>query len=191
MSLLYSRKSIRRLGNLQIDWNLRVSYIRKGYAIGTYSICKDGKHCIYLDYDSFRIEWLLDELRGIRNKYMLSDFYIFCSSDKKKYHAVCFDKVNAKLYNLIIEESNVDALFKYNHLFDYENSRVLRFSGKGEVPMPEFFGVLKSKYHKRIKSFAHINFYKSVFQINDKLINYSNHDSSEGLNIISYATRRV
>lgn len=196
MTIIYQRKSNKRLLNIQIDFLFRVSYAKKGWAIGTYSICKDGRHIIYLDYDNFRFEWLIEELKFLRDKYKLSDFYIFRSSGnagKYKHHAVCFDKVTAKIYNNIVQDTNSDMLFKNNGMFDLENARVLRFSGKvnSNIAMPYLYGTLRSKYHKKQKSSAHINFYKSVFKITDGVINESGLDGSDGLRVISYATKNI
>jgi len=195
--VIFERKTNNRFFDFQIDFLFRISKIKKGFAIGTYSICNDGKHIIYLDYDNFRFEWLIDELNYLRQRYKLSNFYIFRSSKvgggKYKHHCVCFDKVTARVYNEIVMESNADMLFKNNGFFDFENARVLRFSSKtkSSIGMPYYHGFLESKYNNKQKSRGHINFYRKMFDIPEEHINLKNIDNSEGLRIISYATRNI
>ena len=63
-----------RLFNFSLELKFSLTHNRTAMAIGTYSICNDGKHVIYLDYDKFRIEWLKDELRYLQKEYNLSSF---------------------------------------------------------------------------------------------------------------------
>lgn len=191
--IIYENTKLKRFGNFMINFSFRLSHLKTGVAVGTYSICSDGKHIIYLDYDNFREEWLLDELRYLRDKYKLSNFYILSSSlqDKKyKFHAVCFDKVNARLYNEIVLKSNADMLFKKNNFFDNENARVLRFSGKNKssIKMPKYYGFLKSKFHQRKKSLGHINFYRKMFNM---CITNINHDNKDDIQVIRYTTQNI
>jgi hypothetical protein len=191
--IIYEKKSNRRIFNFQIDFSLRLNHIKKGFALGTYSICKDGKHVIYLDYDNFRIEWLIDELEHFIDKYELSSFYIFSSSHKdgrNNYHVVCFDKVTPEQYNDLVRESNADSLFKNNDMFDLKNSRVLRFSGKtkSSIDSPMFFKKIESNYNYKEKSTAHIRFYQKIFNVD---IDDYNGDGNEEINIISYATANL
>jgi len=175
----------------------RVTKVKKGFAIGTYSICQDGKHVIYLDYDNFRFEWLLDEIKYLKERFKLGNFYILRSSKigggKYKHHVVCFDKVSARVYNEIVMESNADMLFKNNGFFDLENARVLRFSGKtkSNIGVPRYHGYVNSKHQHRPKSRGHIEFYKKMFNIPDDNLKQKNIDKSEGLRIISYATQNI
>ena len=166
--------------------------IRKdlSYACGTYSICGDGNHVVYMDYDNFREEWLIDELNHLIRRYRLSHFYIFTSSQKssrKKFHAVCFDKLSARQYNDLIMSSNADVLFRNNSFFDLQNARVLRFSVKtaSQINRPRFHKIILSPHHKRKKSYAHILFYKRMFgiEIDDK-----NHDERKDIGLLKYAT---
>jgi hypothetical protein len=195
--MIFNKKSNTRIGDFQIDFLFRVSKVKKGFAIGTYSICDDGKHVIYLDYDNFRFEWLLDELRMLRDKYKLSTFYVFRSSKddvgKYKHHVVCFDKINARLYNEIVLSSNADVLFKNNGFFDLENSRVLRFSKKqsSDIGKPYFLCTVSSGYNKYNKSQSHINFYQKMFDINEKFVNRLKQDDSKQVRIIRYLTKNI
>lgn len=195
--IIYEKKSHNRFFDIQLDFVFKISRIKKGFAIGTYSICQDGKHIIYLDYDNFRFEWLLGELKHLKEKFKLSNFYIFRSSqvgnNLYKHHAVCFDKISARVYNQIVMESNADMLFKHNGFFDLENARVLRFSGKSKsrIGMPYYHGFISSKYQSKSKSNGHMEFYKKMFDIPKKHFNYKNVDKSERIQIISYATQNI
>lgn len=195
MTVIYQKNKTTRFFNLVVNFNLKFSWLKSGVAVGTYSICEDGKHIIYLDYDNFRYEWLKDELKHLKEKYKLSNFYILRSSKSEtghfKHHAVCFDKVTAREYNEIVMESNADMLFKKNNFFDLENSRVLRFSAKSksQIQMPYYHSRIRSKHCKRKKSLAHIGFYNRMFGI--KNINRKNHDGKTGIGIIQYTTQNL
>jgi hypothetical protein len=188
-------KSSKSLFDIQLDYSISLKRKKTGFAFGTYSICNDGKHVIYLDYDSFRFEWLLGELRYLIKKFKLSHFYILRSSQyeigKYKHHAVCFDKVDGKLYDAIVRESNADMLFKNNMFYDLENSRVLRFSAKSNssIARPYYYAKLVSKFHQRKKSLAHILFYERMFNV--KWIDKINHDGNKEVDIISYQTQNI
>lgn len=181
-----------RIGNLIIQFSFKIDWIKKGFAVGTYSICKDGKHCIFLDYDNFRYEWMVSELKHLQKKYKLSHFYVFKSSEFN-HHAVCFDKVNARIYNDIVQDSNCDVLFRNNGFFDLENARVLRFTAKTKSlkNMPYFYKIIKSKIDFYPKSSPHINFFRVIYGIDNKLINYKYQDHEVGLRMISYATKNI
>lgn len=191
--LIYEKKSNRRFFNFQLDFSMRLTKVKKGFSLGTYSICEDGKHVIYLDYDNFRFEWMKSELECLQNKYLLSPFYILESSNREgigHYHAVCFDKISAQMYNNIIQNSNADVLFKNNDVFDLKNSRVLRFSAKTESPIqsPKFLCKLDSEFNFFEKSTPHINFYEKIFNFQ---IDRSNEDYMNNMNIISYITKNL
>lgn len=195
MSVIFEKTTMKRYFDFVINFSFKLSKLSTGFAVGTYSICKDGSHVLYFDYDNFRFEWLLDELRHLRDKYKLSNLYIFRSSHKSigkyKHHVVCFDKCSAREYNDIILSSNADMLFKKNSFFDLENSRVLRFSGKSksQIGMPVYYGAIKSKYNKRNKSTAHIDFYERMFKF--KVINRKKEDKQDDIKIISYSTQHI
>lgn len=176
---------------IDLGFTFRLEKKDFSYAIGTYSLCSDGKHCVYLDYDNFREEWLTSEIKFLIEKYKLSDFYIFISSsnlDKVKFHAICFDKLTARYYNDIVMESNADMLFRNNSFFDLQNARVLRFSAKTEsqINRPKFHKLIKSPYNLKQKSLSHITFYEKMFDI--KIRNKSNNDNINDIGIIKYAT---
>lgn len=155
-----------RIGRLEFFYNFALRWRRGVYTIGIYDICKDGKHILFLDYDTFRWDWLIDELKFLQNKYKLSDFYIFESS-AGSYHAVCFDKLPNYELHLILRETNVDESF-YNAVhFDY-GSRVLRLFPKGKKAPPRFVKCLESRYNRREKSLDHIETFELNYGIRVK-----------------------
>jgi hypothetical protein len=186
-----------RILDYQVDITIRLTKYKHGFAVGTYSLCGDGKHVIYLDYDNFRFEWLLQEIKELIEKHKLSNFYVLRSSvagkGKYKHHAVCFDKVSARHYHEIVNESNADIHFRNNGFFDLENARVLRCSGKSNscIDAPKFYAVISSQYALKQKSMAHILFYKNMFAIPDTYIDYARADDSTAVNILSYATKNI
>lgn len=176
-----------RIGRFELGYSIRCT-IRKGaYTVGIYDLCKDGKHVIFLDYDTFRWEWLIDELAYLQDKYLLSDFYIF-SSSLDSYHAVCFDKlVNCELQD-VLRETNIDESFFNSVRFDY-GARVLRLFPKGKISAPKFSNVIISKHNTRQKSLDHIKAFELHYGI--KNINKRNAVELGKTYFIQYYTERT
>jgi len=179
------------LFGIDIGFNFRIQRKDFAYAIGTYSMCSDGKHVVYLDYDNFREEWLFDEMKHLIKEHKLSDIYIFSSSETKKgrsFHCICFDKFKAREYNDLVMGTNADVLFRNNSFFDLQNARVLRFSAKtnSQINRPKLYKVIRSKYSIRPKSLSHILFYERMFGIEIK--NKELNDGKNDIGIIKYAT---
>lgn len=117
----------------------------------------DGKRLVFLDYENILFkEHLLPELKYLQNRFHLSDFYIFKSSQKEgNYHVICLDKLNGKLWCDVVEQTNVDQNYKRIPIYVDNKSWVLRFFPKGKSHQPRFIGVMKSRFNNRQKSNAH------------------------------------
>ena len=187
-----------RFNLFNFETKFNVSFVKKkvGFVIGSYSLCHDGKHVVYLDYDRFRREWMEQELTYLIEKYKLSDFYILSSSSEgvnEKFHAVCFDKTSPKEYQIIAHDSNCDTSFKNINNFDYHNARVLRFSGKSnsKINHPVLISIIKSLYNLRHKSKMHLDMYSKLGFIPEHKMNRINQDNSDNVKVVCYTTRNI
>lgn len=131
-------------------------------AEGTYSLCSDGKHIIYLDYDNLDIRAVDLEIKNLQDDFNLGTFYIFQSSENS-YHAVCLDKVRSKEYEQIIAATNCDLDFKRYNRFNRMASRVLRFSKKNGNNIKYLYSQI-SRGHRK-KSEAHRIFLNKMFSL--------------------------
>ena len=152
--------------------------------IGVYDICKNGKHVLFLDYDKFRFEWLVNEIKYLQKKYKLSDFYIFKSSSYS-FHAVCFDMLSNYLHTRVLMETNIDDSFLNAMRFDY-GSRVLRIFPKGRTDKPQFLKIIKSRFNKHPKSLDHIKLFENNYNI--KVENKRGGISLDEIYLINYPT---
>ena len=151
------------IGRFHFSFTLKAYWKRGVITIGCYDLCPDSTHVIFLDYDKFRFEWILDELRYLQRKFKLSTFYIFESS-RGSFHAVCFDKLRNYELHKLLQCTNIDESFYSASFWDY-GSRVLRLFPKGEKPAPSLRLALRSKYHKRLKSLDHIELFEKNYGI--------------------------
>lgn len=148
--------------------------------VGIRNSTEDGKRLVFLDYDKMLYDLhLKPELKHIQKKYKLSDFYIFESSQKVgAYHIICLDKITAKEWCEIIEQTNVDALYKKVPIQIDNKAWVLRMLPKRASRKPRLKEIMKSKYQTREKSNAHALFLKFNYNINiskiKKLDKYTN-----------------
>ena len=145
--------------------------------IGLRNSTEDGKRLVFLDYDNMLYEeHLLPELNYLQRKYKLSDLYIFKSSQKAgAYHVICLDKLGAREWVKLLEETNVDQNYKRVPIYVDNKAWVLRFLPKKKSRMPELIKILKGD-SDREKSRAHALFLKYHYNINiNKLRNLDNY----------------
>lgn len=156
-------------------------------AIGIRNHTPEGKRLAFLDYDCIMLEeQLIPELQYFQEKYFLSDFYIFKSSQKPNaYHVICLDKMNANEFMALLIESGCDERYKTTALNDFK-SWVLRISKKGTTEAPTYLRTIKSQHNNRIKSKAHAKFLKLQYGINIK--KFINLDNNEILPVVAYNT---
>jgi hypothetical protein len=173
------------IGRLRLNWDISLSIKATVKTKGVYDIVPHTPyHVIFLDYDRFMLQWLVDELKYFIEKYKLSEFIIMESSPLS-YHAICFSQVTWKEAMTIINESNCDDLYKDAATFDFK-SKVLRTFPKGDTPMPKFKMIVPSNHNQKTKSLGHINYYKFKFNIQD--INETN-AINNGIYQIQYTTK--
>jgi hypothetical protein len=134
---------------------------------GVQNKCQNGMHVVFLDYDSTMLnEQLIPEIKGLIHKWRLSDFYLFKSSQKPYgYHAVCLDKLTAREWVTLLEETSVDKNYKLAPINLHTYNWVLRFLPKGSSQAPEYIRRLISPFNDRIKSRPHALFLKYQYGI--------------------------
>jgi len=149
---------------------------------------EDGKYCLFLDYDGMLYEeHLLSELRYLQLKHKLSSLYVFKSSQKEgSYHIICLDKLKAREWIMILEETSCDANFKKAPLITGCKAWVLRFLPKKESKKPELIKILKSRHEGRPKSNAHALFLKYNYDVETKSL--LNLDDYTNVTLTTYQT---
>lgn len=148
--------------------------------IGIRNNTEDGKRLVFLDYDNMLYkEQLIPELKWLQKTFKLSDLYIFKSSQKAgAYHIISLDKLTAREWVNIVEQTNVDSNYKRVPIYVDNRAWVLRFFPKAKSKKPELIYIMKSKYQSREKSKAHALFLKFNYGVNiskiKKLDKYTN-----------------
>lgn len=61
--------------------------------LGMQSICNDGKHVLFLDFDKKKLSSVIKICRGLQDEHLLGDFHVFRSS-RNNYHAICLTKLS-------------------------------------------------------------------------------------------------
>lgn len=169
-------------------YNLTLYKLKKGRVVaqGTMNRTESGHYVLYVDYDLMEKQWVEDELRHMQANYILGSIHLFRSS-KNHYHAICFDKLTAKEFIEILENSSCDIAFQKTPRFVTLRNWVLRCFAKGNTPKPKYLKTLKSDFGFRKESSAH---WKAISSIHPQLKKYplENGDSSKKLYLIKYLT---
>ena len=139
------------------------------YVAGYTNRCKDGKYCIFLDYDNSELSWIEAELNHLQHAFLLSDFYLFKSSENS-YHAVCFDKVTMEDYVKILKNSSVDINYINVPLHFGKKVWSLRLTDKDDVPL-QFIEVIKGVLAIKPQSSPHVKLINTLFKLSIKLEN--------------------
>lgn len=163
-------------------------FLNTEIAVGVRNDCFDGKRVIFLDYDDIMFkEMLLPELAWLQKEFVLGDFFIFKSSQKpNSFHAICFDKLDARSWTYLLRETSCDENFKLLPLHPHR-IWVLRMSRKGKSNAPVFIYRLRSKYaNRREMSFVHANWLRQHHGVDLKGLYYF--DESKNLPIVEYGT---
>lgn len=107
------------------------------HAEGFSNRTQDGRYVVFLDFDNFKLSWLLDEVARLMAWFDLSHFFIF-QSGKKGYHAVCLDIVSYSTYKEILNSCSVDPSFRTVPINASYKSWILRTGAKKNRNPPKF-----------------------------------------------------
>lgn len=160
--------------------------------IGTHLLTHDAMHIVGLDYDEYKIKFLIAELKMLQKYFELSDFYVLQTNDKDskkpKYHAVCFDKVFIKIYRTILLNTHCDPKFRSDFNLAFGEPKVLRVGEKRGNDKPFLVYVVKSDFKTWEKSRAHKFLYHNMGIIDFK--KDSKDDDSKNISYVVYETFR-
>lgn len=185
---VFSRISFRIPGlnrtlKLSLNWFKSPNAEVKG--IG--SLCFNGLHVLFFDYDSFDFEVLENEIKRIQALYFLPSAYVF-KSGEKNFHVMILSKHSLREAYKIISSTNTDTAFINAPKFfkSYGRDWILRISGKGSRDPPKFVKLIKSKHNKRVISSAHKRFIEIYYSCPKE--KYLNEDKHYKIGIINYNT---
>ncbi len=109
---------------------------------GITSLCEDGFHVLFFDYDNVSMERVIKEVKVLIEEFELSDCYLFKSSEKS-FHVICLDK---------FDFGEVINIHKWSSHYDMKHDKhslergfwVLRFDEKRGGDKPEYVGTITS-----------------------------------------------
>ena len=166
-------------------------------ATGVTSMCEDGKHILFLDYDDV-CEWIvLQDLEMLQRTCQLSPFYLFTTKQeiiKKQrvgnYHAICLTKMSPSDVIGYQRMTHSDRAYMTMPLRNIFRSWVLRLSGKGKRKRPKLVSVIGEENLDQEISSAHLTLLKKFYPKLPK-IDYSNKDKSKKIYKNIYETGNV
>lgn len=146
----------------------------------------DNRFVPFFDYDCILWDFLIQELKYLQTTYLLSDLYIFKSSQKpNSYHVMGLDRLTFKEWLQVLSDASVDDRYRTMPLVDYK-SWVLRIGKKGKSNAPKLINILKSPYSVGKKSQGHALFLKLHHKVDISRI--KNLDLSTSVYTVSYDT---
>lgn len=164
---------------------------------GISSICLDGKHVIFIDYDNIW-RWIPEtELPLLVDEFKLTPFYFFSTEERLNgghpigsYHAISLTKKHYHEVVDILRRSNCDRKFLEVPEHMWYHSWVLRVIPKAGRPAPQYLGVLGSrKWVKSVEvSRAHLEFLKKHYGVPD--LGYKKLDNFDKVLVTTYLTAK-
>jgi hypothetical protein len=162
------------------------------------SVCEDGLHAVFLDYDYPPTEllqglWkppidadLRAEISRLIERRHLSDFFV--TKTGNGFHAICPTKVGlGELIEIITECKHADQNMLKPLQTWKEPSIGARFDG--EKGVPKLCMVIESKYqNERKQSYAHLKYMNIAWNID--LSKYTNTDGLKQLKTTKYQTKK-
>lgn len=148
-----------------IDFVLGVAYRRfKGEAVAVDNVTMDEHYLLFLDYDTlsrFDIYNIKELLKEVQELFKLSNMYIF--ETVNGFHVVCFDKLDPYEFLMIMNMAKPCEKFRKTPLVFGTNRWTLRISEK-EGKKPKLLYTLTSRYHRYVKSGAHIKLFNKLYK---------------------------
>jgi hypothetical protein len=149
------------------------------YVHGIGNKCGDSRYVLFIDYDDIPIEWLIDELLWLQDKWMLGDLQLFETNNG--YHVICTQKFTLKELVKIMQDTSTDAAYLNVPLHRAKKIWVLRTTAKNGQ-RPKFLKTLPGNLMRQ-ESKPHNDFLRKIYNIP---ITGSKEDSEEELTIASY-----
>lgn len=155
------------LTNKRVTLFARLSEEKSEWVAGIGNRCFPVGYVIFLDYDKVPLNYIIDEITFIQEKYVLSEFYVF--STKKGYHAVCLDKVPVGELLDIMDSTVCDKDFRNVPLLSVSKTWVLRQTKKegkdGDIGYLFRITPEERTIFTRERSLAHAKFLTSRYGI--------------------------
>jgi len=152
---------------------------------GVFNRTRDGFYSWFLDFDYLKLEYIKGEVEHLQLVKGLGNAHFFKSSNKGV-HVVGFEKLTAREYMELLDNSSVDQAFKYTpRMVSYRNW-VLRNFSKGNKKRPEYIFTLKGKT-KRQQSTAHHKYFSLLYP-EIKKFRLTNPDNIQKVRIVDYPT---
>lgn len=144
-------------------FNLNFYSTPETWVYGYSSRTETGRYVLFHDYDYLDLDAVIEELKWLQKKFNLSDYYVFCSPDKKdSFHAVCLDTFSLSKAYSIQKQTSCDSAFIHAVKYLASKEWILRLSKKGSRPSPAFVKIIGSDHQTRTKSLAHAEFLKKM-----------------------------
>ena len=173
------------LGNINLHTKLFKNY-DLAHTIGIRNNCC-GMRLIFIDWDETKLDFIMDEVKYLQERFFLSDFYIFKGSQKLgSFHAICLDKLQYKEFMQAMDYTSADNYYKTMPQSTDKNAWVLRSEAKAGSNKPELIKIIKSPHQFRQKSLAHYLYLLHNYGIKRK--NLKNLDNNTKLYILRYGT---
>lgn len=149
---------------------------------GINSICQDGKHIIFIDFDNKQLDIIKNIIKELQKDNDLSDFYIF--STFNGYHAICLDKLNIdEIIDILCEYEFIDQ--DYLRFAHKRNNFTLRWGID-----KEFCYKISRQSFTYKKSYAHYIFLRDVIGISLNHYSAKHYDISGLLEIQAYRSEK-
>lgn len=165
----------------EIDIVFRTQKHRTREMLGLTNLTEDGRWIVFMDFDGFEQEWVEALMPHLQDLWTLSDAYLFKSSETG-FHVVIFDKMQIGELVQLLRSASCDPNYVFVPLRYGKRLWTLRASEKNGTK-PEFVKLIKSKFHHRTKSLAHIIAFEKLYKI--KVVNRSRNDKLKSKLIVS------
>ncbi|MEK6878072.1 MAG: hypothetical protein AABY22_00610 [Nanoarchaeota archaeon] len=164
---------------------------------GVSSYCEDGKHVLFIDWDTCALWVVLADFKRIQEEYALPPGYLFASKKEEvdengdvvgNFHLICLKKFYPKEIYEIITKTHADVNYMSMPLRNKYRGWVLRISPKGKRDRPHFSQIVGENINLNERvSEAHFEFLKKIYP-DIPNIKFTNFDGLDAIKINFYET---
>lgn len=167
-------------------------YNKPKWACGVSSMCADGKHVLFLDYDNVSKQVVLTDILTL-SVHCRQPFYLFSTRQEKvgddtvgNYHVICLEKQASGRVLELMRLTHCDSNYVTMPLRNAFRSWVLRTSKKGSRDSPKFLMVTNLVSPSEVST-AHMRLLHQLYPSIPKL-QYPNQDKSRKVYLNAYET---
>lgn len=163
---------------------------------GVSSYCDDGKHVLFIDWDTCAKWIVLADFKRIQEEYKLPPSYLFATKEETdesgdvvgNFHLICIKKFHPKEIYEIISKTHADVNYMSMPLRNKYRGWVLRISPKGKRDRPHFSQIVGENINLDEKvSEAHLEFLRKIYPVIPD-IDYTKKDGLDKIKINFYDT---